>query len=375
MRSRDGWLPKTESRGRLCVALLLLQGCAWYTLYGIESEEALRDPKNASALVEVMQGSVSHAEDAQRALLAMGEGALPALLPCIKSSARGARVSCIEVAAPLIPGRPQVLSAVLFALSDVDFAVRLATLNALTWVEKPTRSTLEVIAKVAEDDSDGRIRDRAESLHRTLSSKPIAEEPSRIAPAQGAFRFSAGVVISSDGWILTVDRSLEGAKRIGVVFWDGRRAEAKVLKRAARLGLVVLEVKASALPHLQPARAPAQAGASMIVVGYPKVGVLSAPQVVERPKIQSKADDVESLRLPRSLPAGFWGSALVDEKGRYAGLVVPELSGKETSSVAIRSELLGALTSGAKTSSAGAGLDAVALARRATCLLLVEQER
>ncbi len=248
----------------------------------------------------------------------------------------------------------------------------MAALNALTWIEKPTRSTLEVVAKIAEDDADGRIRDRAETLHRTLSSKPLAQEPAQVAPEQGAFRFGAGTMISSDGWLLTVDRAIEDAKKIGVLFSDGRRAEAKVLKRAARLGLVILQVEGGPFAHLQPAQTSAKAGDSVVVVGYPKVGVLSAPQAVERAKLASGGSDAEALRLPKPLPAGFWGSALVDEAGRFAGLIVPELSGKEKSAVAIRAEFLGALISGAKTSSAGPAMDSVALARRATCLLLVE---
>lgn len=137
-----------------------------------------------------------------------------------------------------------------------------------------------------------------------------------------------GVVISSDGFILSATDGLSGAASISVSFPDGAVRSAKRIGEDSLSGVCLLKVEAEKLPCVRfSSNAEPRIGQSVYCIGnpygsqFPNVfseGMLSASRSVEV--------NGRSFRLMQTnaLPGGTeYGCPLLDERGLVLGITTP----------------------------------------------------
>ena len=137
----------------------------------------------------------------------------------------------------------------------------------------------------------------------------------------------SGVLISSDGVIVTNEHVIEGAAEIKVRFADGKSVEAEVIGSDADADLAMLRVPAKGRPFLPLAEQDdSMIGETVIAIGNPlglentvTVGVLSArDRTVTSPSTHRVYTDF--LQTDASINPGNSGGALVDLDGRLVGV-------------------------------------------------------
>jgi len=137
----------------------------------------------------------------------------------------------------------------------------------------------------------------------------------------------SGVLISTDGLIVTNEHVIEGAAEIKVRFADGKSVNAEVIGSDADADLAVLRVPAKGRPFLPLAEQDdSMIGETVIAVGNPlglestvTVGVLSArDRTVTSPSTRRVYTDF--LQTDASINPGNSGGALADLDGRLIGI-------------------------------------------------------
>jgi len=144
------------------------------------------------------------------------------------------------------------------------------------------------------------------------------------------FASGSGVVLTSDGLIVTNQHVIADAERIQVIFEDGRLYEAEVVGSDARTDLAVLRIATAGLIPIEiGSTETAQIGETAIAVGSPlgldggpslTVGVVSAfgRQVRTGPGDGDILFDM--LQTDAPITQGSSGGALVDGEGRLLGI-------------------------------------------------------
>ncbi|HZG76427.1 MAG TPA: serine protease [Paenibacillus sp.] len=170
-------------------------------------------------------------------------------------------------------------------------------------------------------EADAPVTYNAESVYR-LSGAAVFYL--RALNAEGAVRTTgSGVVISSGGTAATAYHVVKGAERLEAVFPDGTVAKPVLVvsydenKDAA---VLALPKRKAAYPALALREEPMAFGAKAFAIGYP----LKDTPVVTEGIVNNPAAEIngrERLLVSAEIASGMSGGAIIDERGRLAGVV------------------------------------------------------
>ena len=137
----------------------------------------------------------------------------------------------------------------------------------------------------------------------------------------------SGVIISADGYVLTNNHVVEGAKQITVRLADGRHFKGRIIGRDARTDIAVVKVDAKNLPAAEFGDSNAiRAGDWAIAIGNPlgfgnsvTVGVISATKRTDLPVGPGKVLG-EAIQTDAAINRGNSGGALANIDGQLIGI-------------------------------------------------------
>jgi serine protease Do len=158
----------------------------------------------------------------------------------------------------------------------------------------------------------------------------------------------SGVIISSDGYIVTNNHVVDGAKVVTVTLSDGREFSARVVGRDPQTDVAVIKVQAKDLPAITFASSKdVEVGDRVLAIGNPfgigetvTTGIVSATG--RRAGIGLKYEDF--IQTDAAINPGNSGGALVDVEGRLVGINTAILSrsgGFQGVGLAVPSDLVG----------------------------------
>ena len=152
----------------------------------------------------------------------------------------------------------------------------------------------------------------------------------RQAPVEG---LGSGVIVTSDGFIVTNNHVIDGADTVTVTLPDGREFKAKVVGRDPLTDIAVVKVEATGLPAIAFAdSSEIRVGDRVLAVGNPfgigetvTSGIVSA--MGRRVGILSEVKGYENfIQTDAAINPGNSGGALVDIEGRLIGINTAILS-------------------------------------------------
>ncbi|HHU62986.1 MAG TPA: trypsin-like serine protease [Clostridiales bacterium] len=136
----------------------------------------------------------------------------------------------------------------------------------------------------------------------------------------------SGIIISSDGYIVTNNHVIEGATKIGVMLPGGEQVEAQLIGRDARTDLAVIKVNAEGLTAAKLGNSDKiRPGELAVAIGNPlghqlagsvTVGVISA---VGR-TLQVDGKTLNLIQTDAAINPGNSGGALVNRNGEVIGI-------------------------------------------------------
>ncbi|GAB5539188.1 MAG: hypothetical protein Salg2KO_12910 [Salibacteraceae bacterium] len=140
----------------------------------------------------------------------------------------------------------------------------------------------------------------------------------------------SGVVVSSDGYIVTNHHVVDGAKLIDVQFANGITLAADVISSSEKHDLGLIKVRASgltALPILEESDK-AREGDEVVVIGAP--GDRELGQSVSKGIISAKRtiDGVKIIQTDTKISPGNSGSPLINKEGEIIGIINMKMVGK-----------------------------------------------
>lgn len=146
----------------------------------------------------------------------------------------------------------------------------------------------------------------------------------RQEPSSG---LGSGVIISSDGYIVTNNHVVDGADTLKVDLSDGREFTAKVVGRDPQTDVAVVKVTATGLPAITFADSDkAEVGDRVLAIGNPfGIGETVTSGIISgkgrRVGILADVEGVENfVQTDAAINPGNSGGALVDVQGRLVGM-------------------------------------------------------
>jgi serine protease Do len=139
--------------------------------------------------------------------------------------------------------------------------------------------------------------------------------------------FGSGVILTSDGYIVTNNHVIEGAQKIGVVLNDNREYEARLVGSDSSTDLAVLKIDGENLPLLRYGDSDAlRLGEWVLAVGNPfnltstvTAGIVSAK--ARNIGINTAEFSIESfIQTDAAVNPGNSGGALVNQRGELVGI-------------------------------------------------------
>jgi serine protease Do len=158
----------------------------------------------------------------------------------------------------------------------------------------------------------------------------------------------SGVIISADGYIVTNNHVVDGAKEVTVTMADGRELTARVVGRDPQTDVAVIKVQAKDLPYVTfaPSR-DVEVGDRVLAIGNPfgigetvTTGIVSATG--RRAGLGLAYEDF--IQTDAAINPGNSGGALIDVEGRLVGINTAILShsgGFQGVGLAVPSDLVG----------------------------------
>src|ERR1051326_257279 len=141
----------------------------------------------------------------------------------------------------------------------------------------------------------------------------------------------SGVIVSSDGYVLTNDHVVDGATEVKVVLSDKREMKAKVIGKDAQTDVALLKLDASNLPFVKlGSSANVEVGDVALAIDNPfglgqtvTMGIVSA---LGRGGLGIEQYE-DFIQTDAAINPGHSGGALVDVKGELIGINTAILSG------------------------------------------------
>jgi serine protease DegS/serine protease DegQ len=134
----------------------------------------------------------------------------------------------------------------------------------------------------------------------------------------------SGVIVSTDGYVVTNNHVIQGAEQIKIVLYDGRVTNARVIGTDAETDLAVLKIDANNLPSITIAdKTPLNVGDVVLAIGNPfglnrtvTMGIVSAlgRQI---PNLSTYEDFIQT---DAAINQGNSGGALVNAYGELVGV-------------------------------------------------------
>ncbi|GAP69136.1 periplasmic serine protease, Do/DeqQ family [Bacteroidales bacterium 6E] len=159
------------------------------------------------------------------------------------------------------------------------------------------------------------------------SGNPILDYFGYRQEPQLARGFGSGVILSSDGYIVTNNHVIEGAQKIIVVLNDNREYEARLVGADPSTDLAVLKVEADNMPYLRYGNSDnLRLGEWVLAVGNPfnltstvTAGIVSAK--ARNIGINQEEYSIESfIQTDAAVNPGNSGGALVNQRGELVGI-------------------------------------------------------
>jgi serine protease Do len=133
----------------------------------------------------------------------------------------------------------------------------------------------------------------------------------------------SGVIVSSDGYILTNNHLVGGASDVKVILHDGRELDAEVVGADSRSDVAVIRVDSGDLPEITlGSSAGLRLGETVIAIGYPfgigqtvTKGIISA-----QGKSLGLVEYEDFIQTDAAINPGNSGGALINEKGELIGI-------------------------------------------------------
>ena len=155
----------------------------------------------------------------------------------------------------------------------------------------------------------------------------------------------SGVIVSTDGYILTNNHVVREASEIRVALADGREFPAKMVGTDPKTDVAVIKIKADGLPALTFAdSAEVSVGDVVLAVGNPfGIGQTVTQGIVSaKDRVTSGAQDEDFIQTDAAINPGNSGGALVDTEGRLVGInaeILSRTGGNQGIGFAIPSDL------------------------------------
>ena len=199
-----------------------------------------------------------------------------------------------------------------------------ATAPEAPTVEQPARAVTVVDQPVAEREAPVIEREVVEEETATISAVQRVQPAVVTVLNQGRFGSGSGsgVIISQDGYIVTNNHVVEGARQLGVIFSDGRQVEARLVGTFALTDLAVIQVdgSVSAVAELGDSDALVP-GARVITIGSPlgrfqntvTTGIVSA--------LNRQVSELTGLiQTDAPINSGNSGGPLINSAGQVVGI-------------------------------------------------------
>ena len=164
-------------------------------------------------------------------------------------------------------------------------------------------------------------------------SVPPAEvakpEPGKPA-AKPAVSVGSGIIVATDGAVLTNQHVVEGCASITVTDAEKKRLPARFVAADGRNDLALLRASGT-FPQAASLRqgTPVRAGESVTVVGFPLVNILGAEANVSFGYVSSTVGvrgDAASFQISAPVHKGNSGGPILDEGGQVIGIVTSKLN-------------------------------------------------
>jgi serine protease Do len=170
--------------------------------------------------------------------------------------------------------------------------------------------------------------------------------PPRSMGPQVEHGVGSGVVITKDGYILTNNHVVDGAKQVKVTLTDGREFTAKVIGRDPKTDIAVVKIDADNLPIVSLAdSSKVKVGDVVLAVGNPfGVGQTVTEGIVSaKDRGNMGIEDYEDfIQTDAAINPGNSGGALVDIDGRLIGIntaILSDSGGSQGVGFAVPSDL------------------------------------
>ncbi|MBX3298400.1 MAG: Do family serine endopeptidase [Acidobacteria bacterium] len=212
-------------------------------------------------------------------------------------------------AAPVQPPQPLVIDGVRASYADV--------------VEKTTPAVVRIRAERKETEGPGMMQSPfGDDLFRQFGFPPQQQPRQQPRIERGA---GSGVIVKSDGTILTNNHVVEGAQKITVITNDNRSFDAKIVGTDKPSDLAVIKVEATDLPFLTLGNSDSvRVGDIVLAIGNPldigqsvTAGIISAKS---RRTGLSDGSYEDFLQTDAPINRGNSGGALVNLGGELIGI-------------------------------------------------------
>lgn len=203
-----------------------------------------------------------------------------------------------------------------------------------TVVEEPTPPTPAIDRSISERQPVIIEREVVEEESLTIAAVQQVQPAVVTVLNQGRSGFSSGsgVIISQDGYIVTNNHVVEGASKLGVVFFDGRQAEARLVGTFEPTDLAVIQID-------EPVPAVAELGDSDALV--PGARVIAIGSALGRfqntvttgivSALNRQVGDLTGLiQTDASINSGNSGGPLVNSAGQIVGINTLVVRGVES---------------------------------------------